>query len=122
MEQFPPIILNYTNLATRSDNVKHYEIVADQVTNEGDLSLPLNASSIIGMVIGKIKRHTGVFVLFTQKEQRVLMFSSWTTQFDSTLICPPSEFWPLSAEIASYTYIDYRRGLCRSATEQKRQQ
>ncbi|EUC41746.1 hypothetical protein COCMIDRAFT_29524 [Bipolaris oryzae ATCC 44560] len=90
VEQFPPIILNYTNAATRSDNVKHYEIVADQVTNEGDLSLPLNASSIIGMVVGKIKRHTGVFVLFTQKEQRVLMFSSWTTQFDSTLVCPPN--------------------------------
>lgn len=84
-------MLNYTDTKRNTDNVKHFEVVNDLVSNEGDLSLPLNATSILGMTLGKIKRHTGLFVLFTQNQNRVLMFSSWTTQFDSTVICPPSE-------------------------------
>ncbi|KAL9624348.1 MAG: hypothetical protein Q9160_001310 [Pyrenula sp. 1 TL-2023] len=90
LEDFPPIVLNYTDTKRQTDNVKHYEVVNDKVSNEGDLSLPLNANSIIGMAIGKVKRHTGLFVLFSQNTNTLLMFTSWTFQFDSNMICPPN--------------------------------
>ncbi|EQB45598.1 hypothetical protein CGLO_15503 [Colletotrichum gloeosporioides Cg-14] len=87
--EFPPIILSYTDdTSLRHANVKHFEVVNDQVTNMGDLSLPVNASAIVGMKVGKIKRHTGLFILYEQNDARKLMFSSWTTQFDSPILCP----------------------------------
>ncbi|KAK4167409.1 hypothetical protein QBC43DRAFT_285840 [Cladorrhinum sp. PSN259] len=86
---FPSIIVNYTNTEKRSDNVKRYEVAHDTIENQGDLSLPVNAQAIRGIAVGKIKRHTGVFVLFDEGSARSIMFSSWSTIFNSRVVCPP---------------------------------
>lgn len=91
---FPSIIVSYNKKGTGYDNVKRFEVSPDSeaIENRGDLSLPVNASSIIGLAAGKIKRHHGVFVLYSQNNTPALMFTSYSDQFDTNIECPEGQY------------------------------
>ena len=76
-----------------SANLKRFEVFDanfDAIENKGDLSLPVNAEDVSCYTTGKIKNHEGVFALFKQGNNKGLIFSSYSDQFDSTLTCPQS--------------------------------
>ncbi|KAL8692992.1 MAG: hypothetical protein Q9218_002081 [Villophora microphyllina] len=90
-KMFPSVILNYVHTVRASANLKRFAISGnsfDVLDNKGDLSLPVNSDDILCYTTGRIRQHEGVFALYKQGSKRGIIFSSYSDQFDSTLICP----------------------------------
>ena len=89
----------------------HFEVLEgfQSLENKGDLSLPVDTSSIKQYSTGRISTRSrtifGIFALYNQGTSPGLIFSAYSTQFDSTILCPKSESLYASHMVPSFLML-----------------